>query len=577
MNNQPLNQISTENADLKAENENTSPLNQNTVGEDAVNNTSVTEDNIAKNQAMDANNYVAQPAPSQSYVRQTPNFYQPYHPNGGYYVGGRYVEPKNSNPNQSQINPISPIENSQTAKQPSCESVNQTPQPKQPVNQPYYSQPNYQGKSGAVYPKPAQNQPPQYPPYYQPVYTQNGMYVQYANVYQGGGAVNNPQNGGVVYPPQPAPVQNQYNPNINGNFAGQPHSSNPYYPPTYPPYSQPIYQGYPPTYPPNVQRYVPVISPEEQMRRQEKKQFKWSANIIGFGLLFFFLITTVMSVFIGVIVAIIGQGDIINDPAFQLLLNVVLTFFGFAGGAILIFLLNKSMPHKLVSYGLPQKGKFFAAVLTGMGFCYTANIVTSLLQTTLAPILPFSQAEVVLPDGILGFILSTLAVAVAPALLEEFLFRGAIMGSLLKYGKPLAIFTSALLFGLIHGNLVQIPFAFMVGLVLGFVVVETDSIWTAVAVHFLNNFISVCLDYLGRGIGDEGLEFVYMILLSTLIMVGFIGIYILSLKNKDLFKYEKIDGFATTGKKFGWFCSAATIIIFFVFAGLEVLMAQLMY
>ncbi len=71
---------------------------------------------------------------------------------------------------------------------------------------------------------------------------------------------------------------------------------------------------------------------------------------------------------------------------------------------------------------------------------------------------------------------------------EEILFRGLILRSLMPYGKKFAILTSALLFGVFHGNLVQSPFAFGVGLVLGYVAVEHSITW-AMVLHMFNNLI----------------------------------------------------------------------------------------
>ena len=71
---------------------------------------------------------------------------------------------------------------------------------------------------------------------------------------------------------------------------------------------------------------------------------------------------------------------------------------------------------------------------------------------------------------------------------EEILFRGLILRSLQPYGKKFAIFASAFLFGVFHGNIVQSPFAFVVGLVLGYVAVEYSMLW-AVVLHMINNLI----------------------------------------------------------------------------------------
>ncbi len=76
---------------------------------------------------------------------------------------------------------------------------------------------------------------------------------------------------------------------------------------------------------------------------------------------------------------------------------------------------------------------------------------------------------------------------VAPVF-EEILFRGLILRSFTAYGKKFAIFASAFLFGMFHGNLVQTPYAFVVGLVLGYVAVEYSIGW-AMVLHMINNLV----------------------------------------------------------------------------------------
>lgn len=98
---------------------------------------------------------------------------------------------------------------------------------------------------------------------------------------------------------------------------------------------------------------------------------------------------------------------------------------------------------------------------------------------------------------------------------EEILFRGLILRSLLPHGKRFAILVSAVLFGVFHGNLAQIPYAFAVGLVLGYVTVEYSIAW-AMALHLFNNLI----------LGDA-LTWVLSSLPGTLGDVAFMGIMIL--------------------------------------------------
>ena len=69
--------------------------------------------------------------------------------------------------------------------------------------------------------------------------------------------------------------------------------------------------------------------------------------------------------------------------------------------------------------------------------------------------------------------------------------RGVVMQPLRKYGDWFAILTSAFVFALMHGNLVQAPFAFIAGIGLGYAVIASGSLWTGILVHLLNNSISV--------------------------------------------------------------------------------------
>ena len=71
---------------------------------------------------------------------------------------------------------------------------------------------------------------------------------------------------------------------------------------------------------------------------------------------------------------------------------------------------------------------------------------------------------------------------------EELLCRGLILRTLMPYGKRMAIVGSAFLFALFHGNILQTPFAFLVGLVLGYVAAEYSVAW-AMVLHMVNNLV----------------------------------------------------------------------------------------
>ncbi len=90
----------------------------------------------------------------------------------------------------------------------------------------------------------------------------------------------------------------------------------------------------------------------------------------------------------------------------------------------------------------------------------------------------------------------------AAPIFEEVLFRGVILRSLQPYGRRFAILGSAILFGLFHGNLLQTPYAILMGLILGYIAVEHSLIW-AVGLHMFNNLVLAdLLSRLTMGLSD---------------------------------------------------------------------------
>jgi membrane protease YdiL (CAAX protease family) len=89
------------------------------------------------------------------------------------------------------------------------------------------------------------------------------------------------------------------------------------------------------------------------------------------------------------------------------------------------------------------------------------------------------------PSGVLYIVL------IGP-IVEELVFRGAILRRLERFGANFAIVISALLFGLYHMIFFQVVYAFFVGLLLGYIAKRFSLKW-AILLHIVNNSISVIL------------------------------------------------------------------------------------
>ncbi len=86
--------------------------------------------------------------------------------------------------------------------------------------------------------------------------------------------------------------------------------------------------------------------------------------------------------------------------------------------------------------------------------------------------------------------------AVVPAFCEETLFRGVVYGGYRKHGdKFVAVLLSGFLFGIMHMNLNQALYAFVIGVLLALLFEATDSIFPTMLFHFVYNAQSCCLMY----------------------------------------------------------------------------------
>ncbi len=311
-------------------------------------------------------------------------------------------------------------------------------------------------------------------------------------------------------------------------------------------------------------------------KKNEKSAIKRAANITGFA---FFMLTSVMvfwSVPVTVIIKLVSKRpDItlkyLSDPTFVQVIQICVSSIAFIFPFIIYSKMMGERLSEVALYNKPKEKKLmFPLVLMGLGVCGFSNAVVSGAGAILQNFgFSYNVAQTENPTNIFGIILSFVATAVTPALVEEFAMRGAVMGTLRKYGESFAIITSALIFGLMHGNLVQIPFAFILGLFFGFAVIKSGTIWTAVIIHFLNNLFSISFDYVLSNSKGAVVWFANIFYFIFLLALGFVGFLLYFNKGEDTFSLDNKTEVLTVKEKLISFLTAPCIIISFVIVLLE--------
>lgn len=228
----------------------------------------------------------------------------------------------------------------------------------------------------------------------------------------------------------------------------------------------------------------PIVDPMNDPRFEAPRAQRfptWGDMLAVIGI--YLLATVATSIVVAIIAAVSGgAGDLaerISSGPMSVLsyaLSMGLTIVG-----TLIY--KKLRRGEGKAFRLSMRG--FNPMLILWGFVLI--LITGIVIEPLLELFPESFLKIVDQMGMHGGWSILMLVVLAPVM-EEVLFRGILLESVRsKYNSGRAIVVSALMFGVIHFIPQQVVNAFVIGLILGFIYVRTDSLWPVIIIHALNN------------------------------------------------------------------------------------------
>ena len=139
---------------------------------------------------------------------------------------------------------------------------------------------------------------------------------------------------------------------------------------------------------------------------------------------------------------------------------------------------------------------------------YISSIILTLIDNSLG-FIPESSLDAILNES--NIWISVLFVGLIGPIAEEFIFRKLFIDRLLPYGETVAIFLPSFIFGLVHGNLYQLFYAFFIGVALSYIYVRSGKIIYSILIHsFIDLFCGVFPSYILSMFDiDELLEIAY--------------------------------------------------------------------
>lgn len=274
---------------------------------------------------------------------------------------------------------------------------------------------------------------------------------------------------------------------------------------------------------------------------QEKTIKKTSSGLGFFVFAYFATMLATSNVFSYMFVA---TGTASMDMVSLYLLEIFVSVFSALMPGLFYFLFSGRSISDTIKTNYVRQKELWALVFIGMAVAMISNFANNIIQTNFSFFgiensLNMSEDATNPLEIILCIVLS----AIVPAFAEEFAFRGIFMGTLRKFGDSFAIITSAIVFGAMHRNISQIPFAFLLGLVFAYIDCKTNSIIPSIIIHFLNNCYAVTLNILQstKIFNDRVYMIIYFALIVAFCILGLLSFFYLIKKDKNYFRItEKI-------------------------------------
>lgn len=288
--------------------------------------------------------------------------------------------------------------------------------------------------------------------------------------------------------------------------------------------------------------YEPLL-PNTPPDLAERKTLRRSANFVGTMILMMFCANVLVSIVL-IVLGSFGLLDLASDDlglnnTAYLLVNMVLYLLFLPLPALFTAAAFKSRVHPFPAQKVGG-GLLVCLFLAGMGLAVLSNLLSGFLMDFLTALgVPYPTFPDTMELTATSLVLNIVSTAVLPAFAEELIFRGYVQGALKPFGNGIAIVLSAFLFGIFHGNILQFPFAFFMGLVFGWLFVATDSIWPCILVHFGNNLMSVLLDWFAKAYPDTQTEQITVVF-TVVAAIGVVALGALLLRDKGGFGHRDV-------------------------------------
>lgn len=258
----------------------------------------------------------------------------------------------------------------------------------------------------------------------------------------------------------------------------------------------------------------------EKPSAYEKKKIRHYFNAVGFFMTGQILIVNVLAVIFTIISQIIiaaadggtaysaGYADIIMNKMNNSSLNMAITGLSYMTANLIIFMagckatkIDRSslFQTKDLTAGLMLKYSVIAIFLQMSCALFASLAVSPIIDNIFGVDIYEMLDDTPTTQSITKIIAVVLYTCIIAPVTEELVLRGFVLKNLSRVSQRFGIFTSALIFALMHENIPQFILAFVVGTFLGYVAVKHNSIIPTIILHIIVNSTNTIISLIAEG------------------------------------------------------------------------------
>lgn len=248
-----------------------------------------------------------------------------------------------------------------------------------------------------------------------------------------------------------------------------------------------------------------------------------------------FIIGQLAVAFVSMLLMTIIKGSSFGENSAEVFLStsfgyMILSLSLYAALLCIFIFLNKGKDNKLFAKPKTTKTLFYILVAIASFLCLYP-IVTCFDSLLVKLGVKINTLDYPLTTK--NYFISIISLVIAPAIVEELIFRGIIYKGLSRHGKTFGIILSAVMFSIFHMAASQTIYPLLMGVLFAVIMLYENNIYYCMVAHLTNNFMALTLSYFNVNLMFNGISYIILAIILAIVFITTLTFIIIKKRNTE--------------------------------------------